>query len=212
MGKFSLSILVSIFMLVGCGKGEDGKLTLVNNKWIDEFCSLQIEVDGNEQEHKIYYKSFYEFTADDKIYSGSKIYNDENCTKLVKEYPLYKAETSWIYNDFGKTKSNKDYTVHKISVATTFGGGKPITIEDIKSGEILDNQLIIDGLYAINTKRVCFSENIYGEHEYDYTNDGNFTLTNESFDFNITYRKVVGLNMYPDGSKEVGYQNCIVKY
>jgi hypothetical protein len=211
MGKYDLIILVSIFLLAGCGKGKDGKLTLVNNKWIDEFCSFQIEVDAKDKEHKIYYKSFYEFTPDDKIYFGSKIYNDENCTNLVKEYPLYKVKTSWIYHDFGKTINNKDYTVHKVSVATTFGvGGKPITIEDIKSGEILDNQLIIDGLYAINTKRVCFSENIYGVHEHDYSNDNEgLTPSNE---FNITYRKVVGLNMNPGGLKEVGYQNCIVKY
>lgn len=199
MSKVGLSILVSIFMLAGCGNNneENEVATLEDNIWVSESCNFQGIVDANGISHEIYTKSLYKFTEDNKLYIGNNIYSDENCINLVqKSIPDTINGGNMVYFDLGEIMTVDGYVQHGIRLTISDGA---ISIDDIKNG------VSMDASYAINENRVCFSQLIYSGAPYT-------RIYTDSFGSQVT-QIMTGffIDSLTDRPDEIDFEDCLVK-
>jgi len=194
MSKVGVSILMSIFILVGCGNNseENEVAILENQKWIDEKCQFPGLIDENGI---VSYKDIFKFNeVDNKISIERENYRDTNCTDLVY---INTSKEYWTYYDLGIETTQNDYDIHNMSLEYLPGS---VAIDDIKNG------ISKDAHYAISHNRVCFSESFFAKPmEILSTNidsNGNvYTIAIENFYIDNTLNK----------TDEIDFLHCLVK-
>jgi len=215
MKNINFSIWVSIFVLIGCGSNNsENTISLQGKTWINEGCNILIETDNNNTKHTTFYKDLYRFDSDNTVYFGSNVYSDNSCQKIIKRYPIQAPESkdNWVYYTIGEESTNNEYDVYSIYLGlkdTMGAGGTPITIDDIKAGNLGDNPFFSEGSYAIKQDRVCFSENLYQSSENNYTSQD---ITPILDNMNILYWKHESLVVASYDSKIINYERCLTLY
>jgi len=201
MSKVGLSILVSIFMFVGCANNseENEVATLQDNIWVSKYCEEVIIIDVDGIAHNVgSNKKSYQFTDDNQIYVGSNVYSDENCTEFTGRYaPEQLYSRSLNYYDMGEIDTNNNYIKHGLRISLSEG---PIEIDDIKNG------INKDAFYAIATDRVCFSKSIFAGAPYVYE-------AGVDTNGNVYSSAYLGffIDSLTDRTDEIDFENCLMK-